>query len=48
MYLAVNDFIPQKCWNHDPDIKNSSYNTVADILRDRWIIIPNCWYDKKY
>lgn len=47
MLLAYKGIIPPKEWNHDPNIKNKKNKTVADILKENHIPLPNEWYDDK-
>ena len=45
MILVYNEIIPPKEWIHDPNITNKNNKTVADILKEEHLPIPNEWYD---
>ena len=45
MKLAEYGIIPDRQWNHDPNLKDIDNKTVTDYLIKNKFLIPNEWYD---
>ena len=43
MYLAENGIIPPEEYYHDPELRDSRYNTVCYYLWDNGIYVPERW-----